>query len=370
MVPARYVVLDALPLTPNGKVDRNALPEPGAALARKGEPPANAAEQRLAGLWARVLKVEAVNRDDDFFDLGGHSLLIARLLRMIEAEYGERIPMAALFRAPRLADMAELIESGRGLDSPALVPIQPHGGETPIFWLDGGSTMLPLTAQLGGNQPFFGISVDALLEVVKKKPKRLDDIAAMVVEEILKLRPEGPYRLGGWCSSGIVAWSVAAQLLKRGKPVELLILAHAFHPVKARAIGSWRFFTSKLRFHMRHTMAQAEGERLRYFFERLVGMSDAAGLRGGREAVLRPEIRTAIDKAALKYVPAPITCEVLLIQPADHPDVLDFAEDWKESAAGPYAAYTVAGGHRTMLEVPHISEFAGLVQAALARSRG
>ena len=370
MVPRRFMRLDALPLTPNGKVDRKALPSPDAPVSRKGEPPANADEQRLATIWCKVLQVESVCRDDDFFDLGGHSLLIARLLRLAEAEYGHRVPMAALFRAPRLADMAAIIASGKPIDSPALVPIQPKGTQIPMFWIDGGSTMLPLARELGEDQPFFGISVDALLDAIGRCPKRLDDIAALVVEEVLRLRPQGPYRLGGWCSSGIIAYAVASQLVARGADVEVLVLAHAFHPVKARAIGSIRFFLSRLRFHIAQTMLQNKGRRSQYFRERLRGLSDSAGLVGGREAMLRPELIAAINRAALRYVPPPYPGHVLLLQPSEHPDVLDFEHDWRRDVTGRFDIYTATGGHRTMLEPPNVAPLAVTVAAAInARSQ-
>ena len=365
MIPRRFMRLDALPQTPNGKVDRQALPSPDAPVSRHGEPPASPDEHRLAAIWCQVLKVESVARDDDFFDLGGHSLLIARLLRLAESEFGHRVPMAALFRAPRLADMAAIIASGKPIDSPALVPIQPKGTAVPLFWIDGGSTMLPLARELGEDQPFFGISVDALLDAIGRCPKRLDDIAALVVEEVLRLRPQGPYRLGGWCSSGIIAYAVASQLIARGADVEVLILAHAFHPVKARAIGAVRFFLSRLRFHVAQTMLQSKGRRWHYFRERLLGLSDSAGLVGGREAMLRPELIAAINRAALRYVPPPYPGHVLLLQPAEHPDVLDFEPDWRRDVTGQFEIFTADGGHRTMLEPPNVVPLAVKVADAI-----
>jgi amino acid adenylation domain-containing protein len=365
MVPRRFMRLDALPCTPNGKVDRKALPSPDAPVSRAGEPPATPDEVRLAAIWCNVLNVATVCRDDDFFALGGHSLLIARLLRLAEAEYGHRLPMAALFRAPRLADMAAIIASGKPIESPALVPIQPKGTQVPIFWLDGGSTMLPLARELGQDQPFFGISVDALLDALGRCPKRLDDIAALVVEEVLRLRPQGPYRLGGWCSSGIIAYAVATQMVARGARVELLIMAHAFHPVKARAIGPVRFFLSRLRFHVAQALMQGKGRRWRYFLERLRGLSDSAGLIGGREAMLRPELIDAINRAALRYVPPVYPGHVVLVQPAEHPDVLDFADEWRRDVSGRFECHTASGGHRTMLEPPNVAKVAAVVVAAL-----
>jgi len=113
MIPTRFVVLDALPMTPNGKIDRKALPEPTGAgdAAQPLDPPATPDEQRLAAIWMQVLQVESISRQDDFFSLGGHSLLVARLIRLIETEFGIRLAMATLLRTPRFADMASLVEA-------------------------------------------------------------------------------------------------------------------------------------------------------------------------------------------------------------------------------------------------------------------
>jgi amino acid adenylation domain-containing protein len=369
MVPSRFVPLDALPLTPNGKVDRIALPEPGAAERRAAEPLATADEVRLAAIWSAVLQVEEIGRNDDFFELGGHSLLIARLLRRLQAEYGLKLPMAALFRAPRLRDMAELIASGRaGEEQAAVVPIQPHGTQIPLLWLGGGSTFLPLSQCLGNDQPFLGISIEGVLDPAGGCPKKLEVAARLVVAAIRQAQPRGPYRIGGWCTSGILAYASAMQLIDEGEEIELLMLVHAFHPGKARQIGEIRVFISKFRFHLQQSLAQPKGKRWRYFCERLRGLSDAAALRGGREAVLQPKLIAQLDRAALRYEPPPYPSDMVLFQPSEHPDVLDFVEDWRSLAHGRFAAHVVEGGHRTMLEPPNVERFAELLRAELAVS--
>ena len=367
MIPSRFVVLDALPMTPNGKVDRKVLPEPGVPTGRRSDPPETPDEIRLARIWQAVLKIAEISRDDDFFELGGHSLLIARLLRLVEAEYGTRVPMAALFRAPRLADMAVLIANGAEIDSPALVPIQPKGSQVPLLWLDGGSTMRPLSDALGLDQPFLGVSIDMVLDAIGKCPKKLEEACRLVAEEILRIRPHGPYRIGGWCTSGIIAYGVAAQLRAIGCDVQIVILAHAFHPTSARSIGTVRYFFSKVRFHIAQTMRQPEGERRAYFLDRLRSLSDTNGLVGGREALLRPDLRDALDKAALAWDPKPYAGNVLLLQPADHPDVLDFVEDWQKGVSGRFEAHIVPGGHRTMLEPPFVGHVGKIITDAMVQ---
>ncbi|MEO9131423.1 MAG: hypothetical protein ABI240_09460, partial [Sphingomonas sp.] len=133
-------------------------------------------------------------------------------------------------------------------------------------------------------------------------------------------------------------------------------------------IGSARFFLSKLRFHIGKSVQEPKGKRLSYFFERLRGMSDAAALAGGREAVLQPKLRSALDRAANHYNPPPYGGEVVLFQPSDHPDVLDFEEDWAGDVTGPFTAYVVPGGHRTILEPPFVDSFAAMLKPVLDRA--
>ncbi|MFS4516560.1 amino acid adenylation domain-containing protein, partial [Delftia tsuruhatensis] len=108
MVPSAIVVLDALPLTANGKVDRKALPEPEMASAQEYEAPQGELEETLAKIWAEVLGVERVGRQDGFFELGGHSLLALGLLERVRAQ-GLRVQVRTLFQHPRLAEFAQAV---------------------------------------------------------------------------------------------------------------------------------------------------------------------------------------------------------------------------------------------------------------------
>ena len=126
MVPAAYVPLEALPLTPNGKLDRQALPDPdGAAYAqREYQVPQGAVEEVLADIWSELLHVERVGRDDHFFDLGGHSLLAVQVASRVRARLGVEVALARLFAAPRLHELAAVVQAAAASEWPVIVPVE------------------------------------------------------------------------------------------------------------------------------------------------------------------------------------------------------------------------------------------------------
>jgi hypothetical protein len=110
MVPRTFAVLDSLPLNANGKVDRKALPEPVFASGLAYEAPQGHVAQTLAGVWSEVLKIEQVGQQDNFFDLGGHSLLLIRAHRLLEDRLQLAIPLVNLFKYPTIESLARWIE--------------------------------------------------------------------------------------------------------------------------------------------------------------------------------------------------------------------------------------------------------------------
>jgi amino acid adenylation domain-containing protein len=131
MIPRAIVTLDALPLTPHGKLDRAALRDPGEEdlLRTAGhEAPASPLEQELAQMWTELLGVTEIGRHDDFFVIGGHSLLAARLASRLRERLGVDVPLRRIFEAPVLADLAEAILEGQLADdhdaaaAPAAIP--------------------------------------------------------------------------------------------------------------------------------------------------------------------------------------------------------------------------------------------------------
>ncbi|MEU3650030.1 amino acid adenylation domain-containing protein [Lentzea sp. NPDC034063] len=177
MVPSAFTVLPSLPLTPNGKLDRRALPAPVYRTAGDGRPPRTPREEILCGVFAAVLGREAVTIDDDFFLLGGHSLLATRLVSRIRAAIGVEMPIRALFEAPTVARLSELLDTTqrrRPAISRAARPEKPAVSFAQRrMWLlhqmgDAGAAYhIPLTLHLTGPLDVEALA-DAIVDVVER----------------------------------------------------------------------------------------------------------------------------------------------------------------------------------------------------------
>ena len=116
MVPSFFIPLDALPKTPAGKLDRRALPPPTPGTSDEGAwaPPETPTESAVAAIWSEVLEVERVGADDDFFDLGGHSLKATRIFSRVSARLGVELPVGVIFDRPTVRGMAAAVDERRG----------------------------------------------------------------------------------------------------------------------------------------------------------------------------------------------------------------------------------------------------------------
>jgi amino acid adenylation domain-containing protein len=134
MVPSAFVSLPALPRTASGKLDRAALAPPGSEIARPGagEPPRTPAEEVVAGIWADVLRVDAVGRREDFFALGGHSLLAIQVVARLRQAFGHDVPATLLFEAPTVAELTARLGGPTGPGEPAGPPVRPVPRDAPL----------------------------------------------------------------------------------------------------------------------------------------------------------------------------------------------------------------------------------------------
>ncbi len=238
MVPSTFTVLEELPLTPNGKLDRKALPVPVAPHADEAEvftAPRSLTEEALKEIWAQVLGREQISIHDSFFEIGGHSLLITRIISRVRDVFQVELALRSLFEKPTIAELAEYIDASRtqAPSRSSLVKIQGGNAKQPFFLVHpaGGNVLCYVGLVHHLNQPytFYGLQAPGI-DGEQEPYTNLVSMAARYVESIYALQSEGPYMLGGWSFGGSVAFEIARQLQSRGQQVALLLLLDSWAP--------------------------------------------------------------------------------------------------------------------------------------------
>src|SRR5207248_11020268 len=188
------------------------------------------------------LGIEPLGIGDDFFELGLTSVVAARLFARLERELGKTLPLGALFQAPTIERLAELIEAEpRESRWTSLVPIQPSGSQPPIFCVHGGAgTILhlqPLARRLGTDQPFYGLQARGLYGG-EPPHGTVEEMAAHYLDELRGVQPEGPYYLAGYCFGSIVAFEMAQRLVRNDEQVNMLVGFNGPSPDWIRRYGN------------------------------------------------------------------------------------------------------------------------------------
>jgi amino acid adenylation domain-containing protein len=384
MIPA-VVVLEALPLTENGKINLAGLPAPAEERSVTGEP-RNEVERQLLGIWEKVLRLNEIGVTDNFFDLGGHSLLAMRLLAEIERAFGQRLPVATVFRAQTVEQMADVLSQRSPGPPSSVVTLQPHGLRPALFVVPGADGNALAYADfarfLGSEQPVHLLQ-PAGLDGDRKPLERVEAIAEHFIAEIRKVQPRGPYRLVGFCVGGIVAFEIAQQLIASGEEPPLLALVETWHPksvpVVRGAPASLRpliFLVRGLARHLRVMVSRRPREAFRHLRANCAIVKEMLLrrdiYRGDRYKRYRDLVWEASYRAGSRYIPAAYAGRVVLFLAgglkveAD----LDTRLFWLELARGGCEVVrTSAGGFGEFLKKPHAKDLADNLAARLRESR-
>ena len=200
-------------------------------------PPSTPTEAQLMRIWNDLVDVQEYGVEDHFFDLGGHSLLVPQMIERVSQDFGVELPLGAIVDASTVRGLSRVIDQARdgdaaAIDWPSLVPVREGGSQTPLFMVHGlGGEVgwfYNLANYLDPAVPLFGLQAPA--EPFDEVPK----MATHYIGEMRRAQPTGPYRIGGYCVGGGVAYEMAQQLQAVGEIVEVLVLvdsvpqAHAF----------------------------------------------------------------------------------------------------------------------------------------------
>ena len=347
MLPATIVWLPALPLNASGKIDRRALEVPDAVATRRGgvpTPPRDMLEEVLLRIWQELLGDNEIGVLDHFFDVGGHSLLAARLVDAIEQETGVAIPLTAMFADDTVAGLAAALREGAPNGGAPILSFN-EGKEGPAFvflhgdFTGGGFYSRALVQALGPDQPVLLVHPHGLVDA--SVPDTIEAMAAERIEALRKLRPHGPYVVGGHCNGAFVAFEMARRLIEQGERVPAVIV------IEARAPGG-------------------------------VGPGEASSERGSWvtfDASGAPRVVTARDRQSdfwLRYLramdryaghPAPVHLVVVRSR-----ELHDARKDlgWSTLAAS-VEVHEVPGNHTTLI-TRHLGELAKVVRGAIERA--
>jgi amino acid adenylation domain-containing protein len=366
MVPAHFIFLDSFPLIQNGKIDRRALEAKAydhTSADQQFVSPRSETEKKLAAIWMELLKIDRVGIHDDFFELGGDSLLAMRAMSQIWEIFGVTVSVRALFPSLTIADLAAtLTDHGKSQDRLACAaPIQSAGQRPAFFCVEYSPQLRPLSLLLGADQPFFGIALEPYVIERLKPPYRMEDLAGHLTQAIREKQPQGPYYLGGFCQGATFAYEVARQLMAQGHNVGLLAMLEPKYPSQSPLvrivtaskrmilrIGShveevWHLGIKGLPSYTRNRRKDVT-RWFRHFGWHLFRLQRQAGPR---------DLEKIVFLAASSYEPAPLSCPTVIFSCTDSQIV---------SAGDPYSGWRrFLTGHSETCEVPgdHIGIFSG-----------
>ena len=272
-------------------------------------PPRNPTELFLATIWQELLGVETIGVHDNFFDIGGRSLLAVRLFARIDKDRGRKLPLATLYKAPTIAELATIIDSASPVEGMEIHAIQPHGALPPFFCIPGvGSdviTLQDLANALGTARPFYGLQAHGLDGTPKDRHTcSVEETAAGFVTAIRNVQPDGPYHIGGHCFGSLLAWEVARQLTDQRQAVALLVM---IDPVVSNVFPSEIIQRDRLLYSLLKFLRLPMAEKGRYVLQKIRNVRRFMVVRK-RLGQSIEQARSCIRAIGLTATPARSTC--------------------------------------------------------------
>jgi oxalate---CoA ligase len=335
-IPRQILVVSELPKGPTGKINRRELADrmglrmvDGMSTGKRiVVAPRSVLESQLLAIWQELFAMPSIGITDDFFDLGGNSLLAARFVIAVEGLLRRRLPVSVLFEAPSIQDLARLLVSSaeEGRPRSRLRSLRNTGTRPPFIMLNGdihgdiGMYCVTLGRLLSDQQPFYVLSSHGTDGSII--PPTIEAMAADHVETLRRALPHGPYLLGGFSHGGLVAFEMARQLATTGESIPLVVIvdiAAAAPPSVVSAL--WRDTRARVRYlvktmeqRIRNTIAHGitrppQGDGLPASLDDV--QSDAA--QAGDEQRLRDARWYEYQNIVRRYIPGTYTGRVIVM---------------------------------------------------------
>jgi acyl transferase domain-containing protein/thioesterase domain-containing protein/acyl carrier protein len=380
--------------------------------------PRDAIERDLATIWKEMLGVQQISIDDDFFELGGQSLIAMRLFSRIRKEHGVELPLSVLFQAPTISATATLLREAKGmtvidpsadgvdvslqpsleglssaehtsaapghgagrlpLKAPrSLVEISRGGNRPPLFCVHGaGGNVLnfrDLSWGLHHDQPFFGLQARGI-DGTSDPHRSIEEIAQAYIEEIRMLRPRGPYYLAGYSGGGVVAFEMAQRLTAMGEEVPLLVFFDTYHPqMPIRTVSVGRILSRLRKEGLSYIkeIARNRRDRARAMSERLqIKLSILAG-RPVQPALRDRQLTDNFGRAAARYQPKPWRGRAILFRAESVPFIYSGGGPnygWDGVVMEGLETVMIPGNHDTLLLGPNAKVLMAPLNAALEKA--
>ena len=388
MLPTLIVTVERYPLSANGKIDRRALPIPESIPGQiapshpTAEDAADELEVKLLKIFREILRNDSIGVTDSFFRYGGYSLLTVRLFSRIDRELQVRLPISLLFDAPTVRELARVIRTG--ISPSIIVPIRPYGRSAPIFLIQSYLLYSAMLELVEADRPVYGVREMG----DEREQMSTEERARLFASEIVKIYPNGPLYLAGWCAAGSLTVEIARQLREAGHRVGLVALFDAERPgfappqgIKMRSSRLWK----KLAFHWTRLRHMDVRQRTTYIAEAIERNWEWAvdswyATTHRTLAWLQRHFGISISKTAFHHTYAnmsalgeasvrPYPGKLNLYRAMDVPDLpeIDSTLGWGMIAQGGVAVDFVPGDHVSMFKKPHITSLAHRLQQEMQR---
>lgn len=336
MIPSIFVIMDSLPLNQSGKVDAKKL----AAMQLEEEHTEDhssgeqtATEKTLMAIWKDLLADGNIGINDDFFELGGQSLIAIQMFGEVDEQLGVKLPVSVIFQHPTIHELGKVIDDRSQRAWRSLQPIRSGNGRPAFYAIPGGFLYQHVINHLGEDQPVYCFE--------PPDQGSIKEAANLYLEELLAHQPEGPYCLSGYCEHGLVAYEMAQMLRAQGKEVSLLVLFETYTPSSFIPRSSLRFYTKKLSMLFRELLAGSLKEKLKFV---------ATNVKNGAAIFKKDEMQP--------YDPQPYKGRLLLFK-ADRTDVAVVDRPymgWEDHVSGKIEIHSIPGTHMGMLSEERLAK--------------
>jgi thioesterase domain-containing protein len=383
LVPHYLVPLDDMPLTGNGKVARTRLPLPQLVrpeLDNPFVPPSDDLERQLVEIWEEEIGISGIGVTDDFFDVGGDSLIGVLVFVHIEKTLGRSLPVSALLTAATIRRQAGLIRShvAARVISP-LIPVNRGGQRPPLFFIPGkggNPTRIRQLAKLLDSQtPVYGLQESTKLQQDQVR-RSIESIASFYLDEIRKVYPSGPYILVGESMGGKIAYEMGVQMLKLGLAPPVLAMLDTYNlPKSSNRRHRASYYKMLLKKHATILWKSNWKGRLDYLrFYAGLGLQKMKALADRRRRDLGPADSSALPdrlrkmeernrKIAGAYEVPPYPGRVILFKALRGPNAEVPSNGWDRVKLGGLVIHPLDCYHGSILFEPAISQLAGIIQS-------